>query len=239
MATWIIHLRVAENILKKFKLEEIEFLAGNIGPDSGVPNESWTSFKPPKAITHWLGKDAQSGKYINGTKIDAEGFYQQYIEKKIELLEDKERSFLLGYYVHLLTDIEWSKMHRLKQENEIEYKERLEKDSNFISEVKQDWYGLDFSYIRKHKHNVFNTKYLNIGSVDDYIDYFPEGAFTLQMKYIQNFYQTKEEDYKPTGRYLTMKEMNMFVKQSSEVISDKLSNRLPGYCLKGKGENDL
>lgn len=56
MATWITHLRVAENILKRFKLEENEFLAGNIAPDSGVPNENGSGFNPPKEITHWLGK---------------------------------------------------------------------------------------------------------------------------------------------------------------------------------------
>lgn len=229
MATWITHLRVAENILKRFKLEENEFLAGNIAPDSGVPNENGSGFNPPKEITHWLGKDTERGKSTNRIKIDAEAFYQQYIENKIEGLRHKERSFLIGYYVHLLTDIEWSEMHRLKQENDIGYKERLDNDSNFIREVKQDWYGLDFSYIEKHKDNVFNTKYSKIDCVEDYIDYFGEGAFTMQMKYIQDFYKTKKEDFKPTGRYLTMNEMNMFVKQSSEAISNELHNKFSQY----------
>jgi hypothetical protein len=43
MATWITHLRIAENILNKgYNLETTPFTVGNISPDSGVPNEDWT-----------------------------------------------------------------------------------------------------------------------------------------------------------------------------------------------------
>lgn len=66
MATWIAHLRIAENILKKgYGFEPKAFAVGNIGPDSGVPNEDWSNFDPPKKITHWMGEDK---------KINAQGF---------------------------------------------------------------------------------------------------------------------------------------------------------------------
>jgi hypothetical protein len=40
MATWIAHLRVAENILNEgLKFDKIPFVVGNIGPDAGMPNE--------------------------------------------------------------------------------------------------------------------------------------------------------------------------------------------------------
>lgn len=126
-------------------------------------------------------------------------------------------------------------MHRMKIEIDLEYSKRLQKDANFIWEVKQDWYGLDFEYIKEKKDNVFSTKFIRIQNINDYIDYFPKGAFTLQIKYIQEFYQTKGKEFNPTGRYLTSFEMDRFVKVTSSLISKKLGTRLLRYSLKVKG----
>jgi hypothetical protein len=42
MASWIVHLRIAENLLAKFpELDERQFAIGNIAPDSGWPDEKW------------------------------------------------------------------------------------------------------------------------------------------------------------------------------------------------------
>ena len=47
MASWIIHLRVAQGIYEKLNLEhKIEFVMGNIAPDSGVPTADGTGFVP-------------------------------------------------------------------------------------------------------------------------------------------------------------------------------------------------
>ena len=47
MATWMVHLRIADGIMKEIpKLERQEFIMGNIAPDSGVPNEDWSVFTP-------------------------------------------------------------------------------------------------------------------------------------------------------------------------------------------------
>lgn len=45
MATWIAHLRIAENILRNGRgLDKTAFVSGNIAPDAGVPNEDWSIF---------------------------------------------------------------------------------------------------------------------------------------------------------------------------------------------------
>ena len=120
MATWIAHLRIAENILKDMNnFDSRAFILGNIGPDSGVPNEDWSNFNPPKKITHWINEE---------NNIDAEEFFHKYIEKYTR--ENKEvdircrssmdysrYTYLLGYYVHLLTDIEWSKFFNEKKKD--------------------------------------------------------------------------------------------------------------------------
>ncbi|WDV45752.1 zinc dependent phospholipase C family protein [Clostridiaceae bacterium M8S5] len=222
MATWITHLRVAERILHYYDFSMKEFLAGNIAPDSGVHNENGTSCNPPKKVTHWMFKD-NNGK----NQFDAEGFYKKYISEMER--DDKKLSFLLGYYVHLLTDIKWLQMHRAKQLQNLNYKERLKNDPNFIHEVKQDWYGLDFEYIANKKNNVFHDKYLKIDSINDYIDYFPLGALTSKMKFIHNFYLNDAESYTPTHRYLTTKEMNNFVDIASSEIIEILCSKLYKY----------
>jgi hypothetical protein len=43
MATWMVHLRIADKLLNKIKgLSYTEFVVGNIAPDSGVPNDAWS-----------------------------------------------------------------------------------------------------------------------------------------------------------------------------------------------------
>ena len=40
MASWMVHLRIADKILDRIEtLDESAFVLGNIAPDSGVPNE--------------------------------------------------------------------------------------------------------------------------------------------------------------------------------------------------------
>ncbi len=57
MGTWICHLRIAEKLLPHFpELDKTTFAFGNLAPDSGIPNETWTEFDPPKEVTHFLQK---------------------------------------------------------------------------------------------------------------------------------------------------------------------------------------
>lgn len=217
MATWIAHLRIAENILNKgYKFEPKPFVVGNIGPDSGVPNEDWSNFNPPKKITHWEGGDKN---------INAQNFWDKYLKDK-EIEEGNELfSFKIGYFVHLLTDIEWSKLFSEKK-NEFLYKEGLEKDQNFIWTIKKDWYGLDYLYLEKNPMNIFNTLFRNISNVPDYLDYFPQGAFERQVKYITEFYLGENNETKDNFVYLSEEEMANFIEKATKVIDELLSELL-------------
>ena len=212
MATWIAHLRVAEELLNKgYNIDEESFIVGNIGPDSGVPNEDWSSFDPPTAITHWKDKDGS---------IQPEDFYDKYLRNK--KMDNKEYSFMLGYYTHLITDVEWTKLHDRQKENE-EYRRKLEKDKNFIWIVKKDWYGHDFIYVENYKDSVFHTIFKHIKDVPDYLDYFPSGAFTRQVKYIKDYYLGVNEETKDNFIYLTKKDMDEFIVDTVNVIEERIS----------------
>ncbi|WP_248403576.1 hypothetical protein [Butyrivibrio fibrisolvens] len=58
MASWMVHLRIADELLTRIKgLNEETFILGNIAPDSGVPNKDWSSFTPPGNVTHYRDND--------------------------------------------------------------------------------------------------------------------------------------------------------------------------------------
>ncbi len=215
MATWIAHLRIAENILKNMDdLDSIAFILGNVGPDSGVPNEDWSSFNPPKKITHWINEE---------NNIDAERFFDRYL--KNNLMEYSKYSYVLGYYIHLLTDIEWSKFFNKKKKNAL-YNKKLKEDASFIWTIKKDWYGLDFLYLEKNPNFIFHTIFKNIDEVPDYIDYFPKGALMKQVKYITEYYLGDNEETKENFIYLNEEEMDKFIDDTSKKINGILKGKI-------------
>ena len=221
MATWIAHLRVAENLLNKgFNFDVSSFLIGNIGPDSGVPNEDYSSFYPPREITHW-----------EKNKIsDAEGFFNKYIQNAHPITDKNEFSFKIGYYTHLLTDIEWRKLYEAKKKTSL-YKENLDKDKKFIWVIKEDWYGLDFLYLDKNPNCYFFKVFKNLSEVPDYLDYFPKGAFTKSVKNICEYYLGENTLTKENFKYLTEEEMNKFIENATNTIEIILKEKLKSLNL--------
>lgn len=210
-------MRIAEELNKKLNLNEEAFLVGNIGPDSGIPNENGTAFDPPKKVTHWL---PDGGK---GTECDAEGFFRKYIGNCNINLQEERNVFLLGYYTHLITDIAWAIMHREIKKNNQEYAYRIKNEPDFIWKVvKKDWYGLDFKYLRDNETNIFNRVFLNIEAVPDYLYYFPENALTISVKNICEFYTTEEDNYNKEFVYLKEDQMNKFVEDTVKYILNVL-----------------
>ena len=50
MASWMIHLRVAQQLYRQLNIESInEFVLGNIAPDSGIPSKDGSGFIPDAA----------------------------------------------------------------------------------------------------------------------------------------------------------------------------------------------
>lgn len=54
MASWILHLRVAEDVLCVHPdLQLAPFAVGNIAPDPGIPDKKWEKFDLPTEVTHF------------------------------------------------------------------------------------------------------------------------------------------------------------------------------------------
>lgn len=221
MASWMVHLRIADELLTKINgLNEEIFVLGNIAPDSGVPNKDWSSFNPPGNITHYRDNDKDK------THINIDKYVSEYLTKeKIESYTVREFSFYLGYYTHLLTDIEWAKMVYSEGVDE-EHARRVNMTLNeFIWKNKEDWYDLDFLYLEEHPdfkafHIYEDAKDYN----NTFMDIFPEDAFIDRRSYICGFYHSDEHgDLHRDYQYLTKERVNRFVADTALYILDSIS----------------
>jgi hypothetical protein len=103
VATWIVHLRLAENLLEMIEgLDAADFAVGNIAPDSGIPDEKWEKFTPPSEVTHFAAPPDKDGWRMCA---DLE-FYRRYLAGPCH--DAAQFSFLVGYFLHLVTDNLWN-----------------------------------------------------------------------------------------------------------------------------------
>jgi Zinc dependent phospholipase C len=215
MASWIVHLRIAENLLKKIPaLDESMFAVGNIAPDSGTPDAKWENFKPPPPVTHFQ----DSGDvHRNCRDLD---FYRRYMASSSLRQSPRQFSFLLGYFFHLITDNLWS--IRVGRPTRERFDAEFNADSNFIWEVKRDWYGLDFVYLREHPESLFWRVFLHANYEDARLDFLPDEAIRDRITYIQQYYQRSDDETlamcKRPFIYLSKDAMDEFVQEASDRI---------------------
>ncbi|MGM7702800.1 zinc dependent phospholipase C family protein [Pseudalkalibacillus sp. Hm43] len=216
MATWMAHFRIAENLLKRgLRVPEKEFVVGNIGPDCGLPDEDTGEFYPSPEVTH----------FKVDKKITPNLFLEQYLNKDQLEFTTAQLSFYLGYYVHLVTDVEWSALHQEKKKEPV-YRDILG-TPEYTRKIKSDWYGGDFVYLNENRDNIFTNAFQHIESFPDYLDLFPEHQITKQIKRITEFYLSDVGNFAldPTYefKYLTPEEVSRFVEETSEKLVHNLN----------------
>ena len=204
MASWMIHLRIADKLLDKIPdLAPIEFIMGNMAPDSGVPNEDWSAFSPSTAVSHYRVDDGKGRKLIEVHRYEQD-FFTPELRKSYN---DQQYSFYLGYYTHLLTDVLWSEL--------ITWPVREKFPSASWDEIKEDWYDQDFLYIKKHPgFRAFRAYLGSVGFVNRYMDFFAPDAFDNRREYITSFYLQEQENLDREYRYLTEEDANKFVEDA-------------------------
>jgi hypothetical protein len=238
MASWIVHLRVAEKLLQAWPgLDPAQFAVGNIAPDAGIPDEKWETFTPPPEVTHFKGQ-GEGGLY--GDTV----FYRRYL---VPLARDAgasplardagasaawpgahdqdplRRAFLLGYYCHLATDNRW--YVEIGEPTQQRWQAQFAQDKNFIWEVKDDWYGLDFRYVRSHPDCLFWRVFLTCSYRADYLDFLPVEAVRQRVEYIREFYQRDDDSVRAMMNrpfiYLSEREMDSFVERTIQGLLNR------------------
>ena len=208
MAEWVSHLIVADKVLEKFpQLSRHEFCVGNIAPDCNIPNEDWTEFTPPRAVTHWMQDNRKKA-------TDCVRFYDEYIIARLGSIKTKEElSFLLGYYAHLITDAELQRTIRddgrvaaaWKRAKEIpelcDLADGLEENWDCFKklmpnrEERMNFFVIEREYLDEHPDSGYFTEIKGLEEFPDYIDYLPKGAIPMKVK-MMYYMPTLEE-----GRY--------------------------------------
>ena len=215
MATWIAHLRLAENLLEKIEgLDAAWFAVGSIAPDSGIPDENWENFTPPPEVSHFADPADGAG----WQEIADLEFYRRYLALSCPGDNQGRFSFLLGYFFHLVTDNLWN--NRVGQPTKARFAAELEADPRFGWEIKGDWYGLDHIYVRDHPESLFWRVFLDCRYTDEHLDFMPAEAVQQRIDYIKTYYQRQDEKvqalYERPYTYLSQAEMDHFVEETTQ-----------------------
>jgi len=208
MATWIIHLRIAEQLLNTLPgLDAPAFALGNIAPDSGIPDEKWEHFEPPPRVTHFQ---------IDHPQYRSEDlrFYREHLlplrgaNPAAELF-----SIRLGYFFHLVTDNLWRLQIGLPAQRQ--WRADFADDAAFWSEIKGDWYGLDHAYVRAHPESLFWHTFIHCRYERDDLPFLPPGAVRQQLTYIQDWYRSDDDEIRASLArpfiYLSQAQADAFV----------------------------
>jgi hypothetical protein len=212
MASWIIHLRIADKLLECIPgLDPEKFALGSVGPDSGKPDAKWENFTPSTHVTHFEDENSQRHDCA-----DLE-FFRSYLLPMRDTPDPQTFSFRLGYFFHLLTDNLWGeKIVRPTREH---WAAEFAADRDFIWEVKKDWYGLDFIYLRDHPDCLFWATFLTARPDRAGLEFLVPDSLAWSVNHIQQYYQeTGEEIQKAFLRpyiYLSPTEADQFVDESA------------------------
>jgi hypothetical protein len=212
MASWIVHLRIAEILLERLPgLDAEKFALGSVGPDSGKPDEKWEHFTPSTLVTHFQDP---SGPHHNCADLE---FFRRYLLPLRADLDPQVFSFRLGYFFHLVTDNLWSE--KIGQPTGKRWAAEFAADRDFIWVVKKDWYGLDFIHVRDHKECLFWRVFLDARPYDGGLDFLVPESLAWSVDHIQQYYQENGEKiqalYERPYVYLSPAEADRFVDESS------------------------
>jgi len=202
MGTWISHLRVAEQVFARIPgLDEVAFTYGNLAPDSGIPNQDWSAFTPPKEVTHFLSHGEGEGRIR-----DLE-FYRYYLAPLQSGDDPANYSFMLGYFCHLLSDNLWSR--RIGGPTKRAYAELFADRAAAWEKIKTDWYGLDQRYVRDHPNSSFWRILMRTPNPPTHVSFIPIEGLHRQLDYIRGFYSQPDAAWVLDRAYPYLNEATM------------------------------
>lgn len=216
MASWIIHLRVAQRLYRKLEITPVEeFILGNIAPDSGVPTEDGSGYIPEKAVSHFYSFDGSGKKFIcEDLFID-----QHFPPERRAACSREECAFHLGYLTHLLADKIWGReivLPAKEKQSELYHAN----PTDFWQIIKDDWYDLDFMYLKANPAFESFQIYSKIRNMKNtYLDFFPETAFEERRQFILDFYADGVANVTERPTYLSKEEIDAFVSSAADEIA--------------------
>lgn len=234
MAMWITHSIIADKVLNKgLSLDRKGFVIGNIAPDCNIESEDWTSFVPPKEVTHFMSTDKK-------LSVDYERFYDEYI-KDVELINTEHEAFLYGYYAHLITDLKFQKFIRNEQRVQNTYK-RIKTNESLYEIVKDKEHNFDtikllfgtklafkdieyieHRYLNEHKDASYLSVLKDIIYFEDYLAFLPKNAIVRKLGVMIEELKIFEER---ELYFFDEKEYFDFIEETSELIYNLIRKKI-------------
>lgn len=218
MASWMVHLRIADSLLDSLpQLSDVDFVVGNIAPDSGVPNEDWSAFTPSAVVSHFKLDDTVP------KSIHIPLFVERYFTPEQRArYTPAQNSFFAGYLSHLLTDQLWSAQVVNALKGRFPDQWRADRTA-LINRAKEDWYDLDYKYLRQHADfRAFRIYAGAVGYENVFMSEFAPDAFDNRRQYITSFYLEENNHLDREYPYLDEAQMDSFVSGASREILSRL-----------------
>ena len=220
MATWVMHLRVAEKLrkhtlLKDFfaDIDEKAYYVGAISPDSGRMVGNFT-YLPPKDVSHWKREDVSYEQRF----LDNREFYVKYYLDETDAFK---KSLFLGYYIHILTDTIYVRdiIHPyMKKMGDDFWRANIEL-------IRKGWYEIDFRFVER------NPSFCPLGLLkavkpfeNDFIDYFePTDIYARVVNAVELYGNSKTDENCVFYTHTEAEAEDLIAKMVSE-ISEFISN---------------
>jgi len=197
MASWITHLRIADQIWKdNSDLHNNEYIVGNLAPDFGEPNNDWTVFTPPRTVTHWWNETTK--------KIEYDRYFVEYMNS-----ENRKEAFFIGYYCHLLVDYYWVMQIRTFFEKELQKSEGKYNPEQIKQYRKENMY-FEKKYFSENRDKLIFKLFLSIERFPNiYLPFFSSTAFMNRIDAMRKIITRIDEA--EDCQYLTEQIMNSWV----------------------------
>ena len=220
MATWVMHLRVAEKLMNASSLEgffkdidEAAYFAGAIAPDSGKMVGNFT-YIPPKDVSHWKREEVSYEQRF----LDNREFYSNYYVGESDSFR---KSLFWGYYIHILTDTIYVRdiIHPyMKKQGDDFWKANIEN-------IRKGWYEIDFRFVER------NPNYRPLKLLKDiepfengFMDYFEPTDIYNRVKNAVILYETSVSDKNCVFYTHTDIDAEGLIDRMVEEISEFISN---------------
>lgn len=206
MASYVIHIAVAQEINKVLKKDKIKLLLGSIAPD----------------LSKLIGETKVKSHFLDSEK-DLIPKLERFMNKYQQNLDD---DFVLGYYIHLYTDYLWFKEFTPKF-----YKNNTLKLANgkiipATNDIKliylyKDYSILNNKVIKEYNINIedFNIENIKIPDIIKEIDI---NKIDVLIKQTNTFIK---EDINEEPKVITLEKINEFISKSVDIILKDINKR--------------
>lgn len=191
MASWLTHLRTAERIKQRVSgIDFPYFLIGSIAPDSSMSDDALVD-------------------------MDQYAFFDNYlIPEKIMTRSDSTRSFLWGYYFHLITDSLW--LEECFRPFKIRYEIDFEKpDKDFTDFIREEMFAVDFEYLKEKGTSLIEQLKGFNGDIGFFYESDAEHIYRFKDR-IADFYFGEPLKLNREYKYLTPETIEGFVAKASD-----------------------